>query len=455
MPRAWTRTFGFLDAASLDPGRRTGVHWFGGRVLARCGSGLSEADSSTMTSSRSAEADAVPAKPRARAGKKAVLQGAWGLHAADALLVALFLGLTFLLGVFPMGDTDFWWHLRTGDLIRQTGEVPHVDPYLYGGPPEKPWIDLHWGFEVLLSLGYEWGGMVAVNLAKCVITTVAVFLLITARKRDWPLWVMILTWLPAVLLLSGRMYVRPETLTLLYMAIFLAVLFRIERWPWLAMILPVVQVLWVNSQGLFVLGPVVLGFALIDSACHKGAFRPERARWWGIMLSATLLTGLACLINPYGIRGALFPLALAGTMGNKVFESIGELRPILTFIRETGSFQNLSLQLHFALLGLGALSFLIPGLWQLGVWAESRRNPKLSAEPSGKGRKKRQSKAKKGEEPPVWRLSVFRLLLALAFSFLSFKATRNSHQFATVMGTVSAWNFGEWAAAIRARRQAR
>ncbi len=199
----------------------------------------------------------------------------------------------------------------------------------------------------------------------------------------------------------------------------------------------------------------MLGFALIDSACRKGAFRPERARWWGIVLSATLLTGLACLVNPYGIRGALFPLALAGTMGNKVFESIGELRPILTFIRENGSFQNLPLQLHFALLGIGALSFLIPGVWQLGVWAESRRDPKASAEPGGKGRKKRQAKAKKGEEPPVWRLSVFRLLLAAAFSFLSFKATRNSHQFATVMGTVSAWNFAEWAAAIRARRQAR
>ena len=46
-------------------------------------------------------------------------------------------------------------------------------------------------------------------------------------------------------------------------------------------------------------------------------------------------------------------------------------------------------------------------------------------------------------------LSPFRLLLFVAFSWLSLQATRNTHQFAAVVGAVTAWNFGEWAAAIR------
>ena len=37
------------------------------------------------------------------------------------------------------------------------------------------------------------------------------------------------------------------------------------------------------------------------------------------------------------------------------------------------------------------------------------------------------------------------------FSWLSWKATRNSHQFAAVVGALTAWNFGEWAAAVRNR----
>jgi tetratricopeptide (TPR) repeat protein len=46
-------------------------------------------------------------------------------------------------------------------------------------------------------------------------------------------------------------------------------------------------------------------------------------------------------------------------------------------------------------------------------------------------------------------------LLFAAFSLLSFQATRNSHQFAAVVGTVTAWNFGEWAAALQRLRLTR
>ncbi len=231
------------------------------------------------------------------------------LRLADWSLVAAFLALTFLLGVFPLKDTDFWWHLRTGDLIRQTGQVPRTDIYTFTLPPGSPWIDLHWGFQVALSWGYAHGGVVGLNLAKCAITCAAMLLLVTARRRDWPVWAMLLAWLPALLVLSGRMYVRPETLSLLFLACYLAILFRWDRSPWLALALPVVQVVWVNVQGLFVLGPIVLSFALLDAALRPGSFAPGRRRWWRIVGLATLLTGLACLVNPYGLTGALYPLA--------------------------------------------------------------------------------------------------------------------------------------------------
>jgi len=102
---------------------------------------------------------------------------------------------------------------------------------------------------------------VALNLAKCVVTCVAVLILITTRRRDWPIWATLVAWLPALLVLGGRMYVRPETLSLLYLSIFLAVLTRWDRHPYLVAILPFVQVAWVNSHGLFVLGPIILVMA--------------------------------------------------------------------------------------------------------------------------------------------------------------------------------------------------
>ncbi|MFO0907971.1 MAG: hypothetical protein U0794_06350 [Isosphaeraceae bacterium] len=388
-----------------------------------------------------------------------------GLRALDALLLLAFLALTFLLGVFLLKDTDYWWHLRTGDLIRETRIVPRVDLFTFGAEG-RPWIDLHWLFQVVVSWLHERGGVPALTLAKCFVTTFAVFLLVTARRPEWPLWTMLLAWLPALMVLGGRMYVRPETLTLLYLSIDLAVLFRIERRPWLAFVVPLVQVAWVNTQGLFVFGPILWVFALLDAALRPGAFAPGRLGWWRRVGLAAFLTGLACLVNPYGLHGALYPLELASTMGNPVFSlKIAELTPIPEFIRRDGLI-SLPLRLQLLTLLIGGLSFLVPLTWVVWKRLTAPAEPELVVvEPRGKARgestrgvkvSRPRKKASTRQVDPTasgWRLSVFRLFLFASFSLLSFQATRNSHQFAAVVGTVTAWNLGEWGAALRRSRR--
>ncbi len=386
-------------------------------------------------------------KPKVRTKRPAVASAAepGADRLADLGLMLGFLGLVFLLGAFPHKDFDLWFHLKAGDMIRASGLVPRVDTLTYGAE-DRPWIDLHWIFQVLVSLGYERGGVPLLNLAKCAISTVAVALLITSKRRDWPAWGILLAWLPALLVLSGRMYVRPETLTLLYLSIDLAILFRWRERPWLALGLPLVQLAWVNTQGLFALGPIIIGFALVDAGVRADAFAPDRRGWWRIALAASVAAGLACLANPFGLTGALYPLQLLGTMGDPIFKrTIGELKPIPDFIAESG-FTSLPLLLHLATIALGALSFLAPLLW-LG-WARVR--DRAAPPPADPKTKKKPKRATRPEAP--WRLSPFRLLLFGSFSALSLAATRNSHQFAAVVGTVTAWNVGEWLAAIRARR---
>jgi tetratricopeptide (TPR) repeat protein len=414
-----------------------------------------------QTKTRANDRDDTPIKPT------------WRARLADACLITLLLTLTFLLGVFPLKDADIYWHLKTGDWIRQMGQVPRFDLFTWERGPTVPWIDLHWLFQIAVSWVYQQGGVVGLNLAKCAVTCVAMLLLLTARKREWPVSVMVLAWLPALLVLGGRIYVRPETLTLLYLSIFLAVILRWERYPWLALLLPIVQVAWVNSQGLFVLGPILVAFALIDAALRFGFFDPERRRWWRTILAASVLTGAACLINPYLLTGALYPLELVGTMGNPIFSSrIAELTPIPEFIRNAGLW-NLPMQLHLATMALGALSFLIPLGWLIKIWLTTNRPLASGGADSASDSRELIAKTKKSsrstsstttatkrkrtpalavDQVTGWRLSPFRLLLFLAFSILSLQATRNSHQFAAVVGTVTAWNFGEWAACMRRRR---
>jgi tetratricopeptide (TPR) repeat protein len=396
-------------------------------------------------------------KPRASARPKAA-GGAEPVHLAlrafDVVLLAAFLALTFLLGAFPLKDTDFWWHLRTGDLIRQTGAIPRVDSYIYTVEGRR-WVDLHWVFQVAVSWVYERGGVPALTLAKCAVTTLAVLLLVTAKRREWPYWAVLTAWLPALLVLGGRMYVRPETLTLLYLSIYLAVLTTIDRVPALALVLPAVQVAWVNTQGLFVFGPMLFAFALLDAVTRPGAFAPSRKRWWRLVVGSVVLTGLACLVNPYGLVGALYPIELARTMSNQVFsDAIAELTPLPLFIQR-GGLVSLPLRLQLYALVLGALSFLVPLCWVV----LTRLRPAPGAEtstPAAKPSKPAKRPPKPAAPaPPAWQISPFRLLLFAAFSLLSWRATRNSHQFAAVVGSVTAWNLAEWAAAVRRRARQR
>jgi tetratricopeptide (TPR) repeat protein len=426
--------------------------------------------------------EAAPAKKsRGVAG-----QDPGGLHqiqavdwVSDAGLMGLFLLLTCLLGAFPLKDTDFWWHLRTGDLIRGGAPIPRVDDFTYT-VAGTPWIDLHWLFQLGLSWVFKAGGVTLLNAVKCGITALSVFLLVTSRRRGLPLWVTLLAWLPALYVLSGRMYIRPETISLLFLAVYVAVLMRWDRRPKLAFALIPTQILWVNCQGLFILGPILFVFALIDALFRAGSLDKRKLAWWKTVAAAGVGVGLACLVNPYGLAGALYPLTLFfGTMSNPIFSrTIGELESIPSFIANHG-FTSTPMLVHLATIVLGACSFLIPIFWMAWTRFRDRHLNKALAKVDDLGTRPKKAKVDELRSPPKkamddelwtppkkskkaprkgakaaasWRLSPFRFLLFAAFSALSLQASRNTHQFAAMVGSLTAWNFAEWASAVSARR---
>ena len=112
-----------VASRSLDPGARPP-----GRLGSLIGLSLSPGSclfprSAFMSTVSPPEPRPRPETPRSRPGQATsrVEPPSWGLRVIDVCLIALFLALTFLLGIFPLKDADYYWHLRTGDLIRQTG----------------------------------------------------------------------------------------------------------------------------------------------------------------------------------------------------------------------------------------------------------------------------------------------------------------------------------------------
>ena len=316
---------------------------------------------------------------------------------SDWLLVALLTAVAFLLGCYEMADSDIWWHLSGGRWILEHHRVPDLDPFTFGSQ-DRPWIDIHWGFQVLMSGAYAAGGVAGLILVAAAAGSLSLLVAATARRRDWPIAVTVACWSPALVLMSWRFDPRPEVFTLLYIACFLAVLWRAPEHPRLLWILPVLQVVWVNTQGLFIFGPILLGFFLVEQAARhvQRAWRrgapassSQNASW--VQLGPpSLAVAAACLLNPYLLDGARFPFDLLPKVtesGNIYKEYIDELASPRKLLQESGAALdgNWYLRSLYLLLILLPVSFVFPAAWRTSRGAlqpRDKRTTRISGEPS-------------------------------------------------------------------------
>jgi len=332
-------------------------------------------------------------------------------HVAGLLL------LVFVLGIFDMQCGDIWWHLRTGQLIWRGGEVPRTDWFSYANP-DAPWIDLHWGFQLAVAGLWALGGTPALILAKAIVGAMTIAVCLTVGQRRWPQWHGVACWLAPALLFSTRYLVRPEVVSLFLLAATLAVIYHGRRGRGLVWMLPLIQLLWVNVQVLFVLQYIVLACFWVDRLIRRwwrwGMARGERDQplAWRTWLVATAATALVSLANPYGIRGAILPWTLAGRImgaGREFFHQFSdESRGMDVILRDVG---------------LGALVGNAPALLFLLVFFGGAASFILLA-----GRR---------------RLDLYRLFVFAAFAYLTYRMVRNSVPFALVAGMVIRLNVGE------------
>ncbi len=277
----------------------------------------------------------------------------------DLVLWAAFLVWTFSLGCFLNRDMDIWWHLRAGRDIVATGEVPRVDRYTFSAQG-APWIDLHWLFQLAVYHLYERGGSRLLTLAAAACGTLAVAIGTVGLRIPHRWGLTLACWAPAVLLMSGRFYVRPEIVTLVLLSVTTAAARAFQDRPLLIWWLVPMQLLWVNTQGLFVLGYVVVG-AFVGELLLRRFFGHTVRIGWPFWLGVAAFLCVA-LVNPYGWRGAVFPFVLFRKLGSEhafYGQHIAELMSIPRFIERNG-LRNPYLLLHLALIAVGSASFLLP-----------------------------------------------------------------------------------------------
>lgn len=208
-----------------------------------------------------------------------------------------------------IASADFWWHLRTGQLIFDTHAVPHTDPFSFTALG-RPWIAHEWLSELIMYLLYRLGGYPPILLVFSAAAATA-FGLMAWRSQGAPA-ARILALVLAVWCAHPTFSIRPQEFSLLLFALFYAVLENYRRTGSARglMVLPPLALLWVNLHGGYVLGPALILLFLAGAAGDVLARLPV-ARPFPAQAKALGLTLAACLavvpVNPNGLKMYIYP----------------------------------------------------------------------------------------------------------------------------------------------------
>ena len=253
-----------------------------------------------------------------------LLRSPWPL----ALVLALGAAST---GLQPSADGDVWWHLAAGREMVARGGLLFSDPFSVSAQA-RPWVDVHWLFQLAAYAIHQWLGLGGLVLAKCGLIGLGAGLLyfaLEARRGAWTRGVMVTLLLAGLLAARSLLLVRPVIGTLVLLAFFVFELERFRRdgrWARL-LLLPIAQILWANFQGLSALGPFVVGAYAVGALGEAGLghrrawpFAPEASKtltpWIRArgLVAATTACLLALCATPFGLRGATLPAVLLGRL---------------------------------------------------------------------------------------------------------------------------------------------
>jgi hypothetical protein len=247
---------------------------------------------------------------------RSVISSPWfyGLLSCFILLV--------LLACRLITDYDLGFHLKAGRWILDNRSFPSKDAFTYT-VGDHDYIDLHWLYQVSLYGLYSFGGYSLLSVANILFIALA---FLVAFKRmcltGAPLWICAVLLAAALLASEIRFQPRPEVLSWVYLGLTLWVLeLRLSRKKNLLFLLPLVYLAWVNSQGLFAIGWAVMAFYLASGWFHEGRIDKGLLKYSG-------LAAAACLLNPYFLKGVVFPFTLLATIGtsNDFKSAIGEFQ---------------------------------------------------------------------------------------------------------------------------------
>jgi len=173
--------------------------------------------------------------------------------------------------------------------------------------PHYSFINHHWLFGVISYIVYRMSTFTGLSVFYILLLILAFLLAFDSARRFSNFNFAIFLSVAGFLLLVSRAEIRPEGFSVFFVALDFYLLQRyLQRsisGRVLFIVIPVVQVLWVNTHIFFFMGPVLIGLFLWQARLAQ-----EGQQCCGLLGRLLVVTLLVNFINPSGLWGMLTPL---------------------------------------------------------------------------------------------------------------------------------------------------
>jgi hypothetical protein len=238
------------------------------------------------------------------------------------LLIAWY-GLFFVHKV-DLTTADLGRHIKNGQLILQ-GDFGILKTNFYSyTEPNFPVVNHHWGSGVIFYLIWKLFGFTGLSFFYFAISLIIFYLFFRITQKESNFKIALLVSLLLIPLMAARREIRPEIFSYLFIALFFWILWHWRKGrlnsKWL-FALPLLEVFWVNTHIYFIFGPALVGLFWLEKVgvqlLNFRSWTPKN-KMLGLVL---VLTSLVTLLNPFGIKGLLYPFDIFKNYGYRIVEN--------------------------------------------------------------------------------------------------------------------------------------
>lgn len=238
------------------------------------------------------------------------------------LIIALVLVFysSFLFHKVNLVTADIGRHIVNGRELVENHHLLKTNFYSYT-EPDFPVINHHWASGAIFYLLWKMAGFVGLQVFFISLSLLTFLMSFFTSVKRAGFGLSGLLSLGIIPLLAERTEIRPEIFSYFFVMLFFWILWLYQKrsipFYWL-LILPILEILWVNLHIFFFLGPLMIFAFLLEEVSSNREDGSRRIKLLGLIL---LITTVGTLINPFGLKALAEPFMIMKDYGYRVLEN--------------------------------------------------------------------------------------------------------------------------------------